>query len=70
MAKRKWSELSPKARKLIIVGGIAQVALISIAHADISRRTPEQVRGPKRMWRLLTLINFAGPIAYFVAGRR
>lgn len=70
MAKRRWSELSPKTRGVILVLGTVQVLLIGIAHADISRRAPEEIRGPKRLWRLATLVSFVGPIAYFVAGRR
>lgn len=70
MAKRRWSELSSRTRGVIVVMGAVQLLLIGIAHADLTRRAPEEIRGPKRMWRLLTLVNFVGPIAYFVAGRR
>jgi hypothetical protein len=68
-AKRQWKDLSPRARVAVIVGGAVQVALIALAHADLTRRTDAQVRGPKRMWRLITLINFVGPITYFAVGR-
>lgn len=70
MAKRKWKDLSPKTRKLLVAAGIAQVVLLSIAHGDLTRRSQDEVRGPKRAWRLITLIDFVGPIAYFIAGRR
>lgn len=69
-SKRSWKELSPKARALIIAAATLQIALISVAHADISRRPAEEIRGPKRMWRLISLINFVGPLTYFAAGRR
>lgn len=70
MAKRSWRELPPKTRRLIVAAGIVQVTLIGIAHADISRRPAEEIRGPKRLWRLISLVNFVGPLTYFVAGRR
>lgn len=67
--KKKWKDL-PKAVRLAILAAVAvQVALISIAHADITRRPDEQIRGSKRTWRLISLINFVGPIIYFRRGR-
>lgn len=69
-SKRSWKDLSPKMRALIIVAATVQIGLISVAHADISRRPAEQIRGPKRMWRLISLVNFVGPLTYFAAGRR
>ncbi|WP_308491558.1 hypothetical protein [Microbacterium terrisoli] len=69
MAKPRWNELSPGLRAVIVIAGVVQIGLIGAAHADLSRRADAQVRGPKRMWRLISLINYVGPIAYFVAGR-
>jgi len=68
-AKRQWKDLSPAARAAVVVGGVAQLALLALAHADLTRRTDAQVRGPKRMWRLISLVNFVGPITYFAVGR-
>lgn len=69
-SKSRWSDLSPGLKGLIIGLGIVQVGMIGVAHGDISRRPESEIRGPKRLWRLLTLINFAGPAAYFVYGRQ
>lgn len=69
MAKRKWRELSPAMRCSIMTLAAVQIGLIAAAHADISRRPADQIRGPKRLWRVATLLNFAGPIAYFAWGR-
>jgi len=30
----------------------------------------DQVKGPKALWRAVTLINFVGPLSYFALGRR
>lgn len=71
MAKKKtWKELSPAARIGVIAVGAAQLAFLAAAQRDISRRTPEQIRGPKIFWRLASLINFVGPGSYFIFGRR
>jgi hypothetical protein len=71
MAKR-WSDLSPGARKAIIVVGIAEAALKAAAAIDIKRRPADQIRGPKWAWAAGLVINSAGviPISYFVFGRR
>ena len=71
MAKR-WSDLSPRTRKLIIVGGVAEAGLKAAAAIDLKRRAADQVRGPKWAWFAGLLINSAGliPLSYFVFGRR
>ncbi len=48
---------------------IIQLVLIITALIDLVRR--EHTRGPKWVWALvILLINFIGPIIYFVAGRK
>jgi NADH:ubiquinone oxidoreductase subunit B-like Fe-S oxidoreductase len=71
MAKR-WSDLSPRTRKVIIVAGTAEAALKAAAAIDLKRRPADQVRGPKWAWFAGLLINSAGliPLSYFVYGRR
>jgi NADH:ubiquinone oxidoreductase subunit B-like Fe-S oxidoreductase len=71
MAKR-WSDLSPRTRKLIIVAGAAEVGLKAAAAIDLKRRPADQIRGPKWAWFAGLLINSAGliPLSYFVYGRR
>lgn len=70
MARRKWSELSNRQRWLVIGGGAVQVTLQAVALHDLRRRPVDDVRGPKGLWALATFINFFGPIAYLVLGRR
>lgn len=67
---KKWSELGPRARQAVITLGVLEVVLLVVAQIDISKRTPEQVRGSKGMWRALSFVNIIGPVAYFVRGRR
>jgi hypothetical protein len=71
MAKR-WSDLSPRTRQVIIVVGIAEAALKAAAAIDIKRRPAEQIRGPKWAWGAALIVNSAGivPLSYFVFGRR
>jgi len=47
---------------------LLQLALIIVALIDLARR--ERTRGPKWAWVLIiVLINFIGPIVYFIIGR-
>lgn len=71
MAKKKtWKEMSPAARTGFVVVGIAQMGMMLAAQRDISKRPAEQINGPKAAWRMAALINFIGPMGYFVLGRK
>jgi hypothetical protein len=54
---------------LLIPVLVIQLGLMVTALVDLVRRP--QTRGPKWAWALaILLINFIGPIVYFVAGRK
>lgn len=68
--KRRWKDLDEGQRRMVVVGAVIQVTLQLLALRDLRRRPKELVRGPKWAWVPATSVNFAGPIAYFVLGRR
>jgi hypothetical protein len=73
VAKKKWNELSPRARRFIIIGASFEGVLKVAALIDLVRRPAAQIRGTKARWAAaLVLINSVGavPIAYFLRGRR
>ena len=73
MTRKKWNELSPRGRRLIIAGGVFEGVLKLAALIDLARRPASEVRGPKVSWALaVSLINSVGaaPIAYLAYGRR
>ncbi|KQX66815.1 hypothetical protein [Angustibacter sp. Root456] len=73
MAKRRWSDLSERSQRLIIITGAVETLLKIAALVDLRRRPAEEVRGSKKLWgAVIVLANSAGavPIAYFVLGRR
>ena len=72
MARRtqRWSELSPRRRRAIVVLGVAQVSLQVCALVDLRRRPAAAVRGSKRLWAAASFVNWIGPLAYFAVGRR
>lgn len=72
-AKPKWSDLSARTRKVLIIGGTMEGLLKTAALIDLKRRPAGQVRGRKWMWALVVVVaNTVGiaPLAYFLFGRR
>src|SRR5664279_2416279 len=67
---RRWKDLSPRSRATIIAGAAVQFALLGAALADLRRRSPEAVNSPRKLWVAVSFVNFVGPLAYFVLGRR
>lgn len=62
-------ELIKQYLPLLIPVVLIQLALMITALVDLIRRA--QTRGPKWVWALvILLVNFIGPIIYFVAGRK
>ena len=73
MTRKRWSDLSPRTRRLIVIVGAYEALLKLAALVDLARRPASEVRGPKRRWAIaIALINSLGlvPLSYFVAGRR
>ncbi|MGC4112029.1 MAG: hypothetical protein QM747_16770 [Nocardioides sp.] len=54
-----------------VVVAVVAVEAVSAAFAfrDLARRSDEQVRGPKLLWRILIGINPGNSLAYWVLGR-
>ena len=55
-----------------VVLAIVAVETVSavFAYRDLARRSDEQVRGPKLLWRVVMALNPGNSIAYWVLGRR
>lgn len=73
MAAKRWDDLSPGMRRVVVVSAAVDGALRVAALVDLARRPEEAVRGSKRRWKAaLALLNSAGavPLAYFACGRR
>lgn len=71
--RQKWSDLSPRTRRVVMVMAALEGAVKVAALVDLARRPASQVRGSKAAWATaITLVNSAGavPLAYFVRGRR
>jgi hypothetical protein len=72
-ARRQWSDLSGRTRRLLAITAVAEGILKLAALIDLKRRPASQVRGPKWVWAtVVTVVSSAGvvPISYFLFGRR
>ncbi len=68
--QKKWSDL-PTAQKLAaLLVALVQYALLVAALWDMWHRPTEEINGDRRLWTAAAFVNFIGPIAYFVAGRK
>jgi hypothetical protein len=70
MENRRWSDFSTRQKVGSLVAASVQLALAATAWTDLARRPADQVNGPKGLWAVIIAVNFIGPIAYFVIGRR
>ena len=68
--RKRWSELSPRQQRSIVAAGAVQVLLAAAVLLDLRRRPSDQVRGRKKLWTAAAFVNFVGPLAYFLFGRR
>ncbi|MGY1679949.1 PLDc N-terminal domain-containing protein [Geodermatophilus sp. SYSU D01176] len=70
MAQRRWSDLGPRQRTVVLTAGALQLALAVPAWADLARRRPAEVVGRKGVWAAVIAVNWIGPLAYLRWGRR
>lgn len=68
--RKKWSELPTSAKAGTVLMGLIQLSLLAAALLDIRKRPAEQINGSKKLWTAVAFINWVGPIAYFVKGRK
>lgn len=62
--------IKPERRKYLIGLAVLELGFKLLAARDLQRRPTDAIRGSKRIWAPLLLVNFVGPLAYFVFGRR
>lgn len=71
MSKQKrWQDMTNSQKAAIILLSFLQFALLGAALWDIHQRPAEQISGRKALWTLAAFVNFVGPLAYFIFGRK
>jgi Phospholipase_D-nuclease N-terminal len=68
--KKRWEDFTPTQKKAIVLGGIAELVVTTIALRDLIRRPAGAVRGPKALWVLGSFVQPVGPLLYLTLGRR
>jgi hypothetical protein len=68
--KRRWKDLSPRARAAIIGAGVVQNGLLVATLVDLRRRPARKIRGDKRAWTAAAFVSWIGPLSYFAYGRK
>lgn len=66
----KVPRLNRTKKSILGILGLAQLGLATAAGLDLARRDPKRIHGPKAFWYSVLPINWLGPIAYFLAGRK
>jgi hypothetical protein len=72
-ARKPWSDLSQRTRRLLITAAVVEGILKVAALIDLKGRPASQIRGPKWMWASVVAVAASAgvvPISYFVFGRR
>ncbi len=69
-AKKRWKDLGAGRQCAVVLAACVQLGLQAAALRDLRQRTPAQVNGSKGKWVVASFINFAGPITYFLRGRK
>ncbi|HSZ38297.1 MAG TPA: hypothetical protein VK773_14480 [Acidimicrobiales bacterium] len=62
--------MTEKQKRVLTVGLVIHVIMLSLTWRDLSRRPAAAVRGKKGMWRLASLLNTSGSVSYWLFGRR
>lgn len=68
--RRRWRDLTPQQRRAISVAGTVQALLQAATWWDLWRRPADGVRGRKLAWFAASLVQWVGPLAYWVRGRK
>ncbi|ANE04067.1 hypothetical protein ccrud_07515 [Corynebacterium crudilactis] len=65
-----WLDLPTELRFPVIAAAVVEFAGKVSVWVSLNRRKQEEVRGPKWLWALLTVVNGVGPAAYWAFGRK
>jgi hypothetical protein len=60
----------PQKRLLAAIIVPIQIVLAALAWRDLARRTDDQVRGKKSVWRVFVSLNPGNSVIYWLFGRR
>jgi hypothetical protein len=63
--------MSGRPKRIALVALVlAEIGLAALTWRDLRRRPAEEIRGSKRLWRIISTINPGNSVAYWLVGRR
>ena len=67
----QWGSMNRKPNKLLLVAiGVGHLAIATLTWRDIRNRPEDEIRGSKRVWRVLSAANSANSAVYWLFGRK
>jgi hypothetical protein len=70
MLKKRWQDMTPFQQAGILILTIIQFSLLGAAQWDLRHHSAAELNGSKPFWLVAVFVNFIGPIAYFLFGRK
>lgn len=70
MERKSWANLTEQQKRTLSGAMSVQIVLLTLALIDIARRPKSDIKGSKPVWVLVSFVNFAGPVSYFIFGRK
>lgn len=70
LQSKRWSDLTTGQQTAIQIAAAVQISLLFAALWDMWHRPVEEINGDRRLWTLVSFVNFVGPLAYFALGRK
>jgi hypothetical protein len=68
--RKKWSDLTTGQQNSVRLAAVLQITLLAAALWDIWHRPADEIKGDRRLWTAISFVNYVGPIAYFLFGRK
>jgi hypothetical protein len=66
----RWMARPKPSPRLIATLAVAHLIVTSLVWRDLRRRTDDQIRGSKRIWRIASAANMSNSLAYVLIGRK
>ena len=70
MSNRKWADMSPTQKTVMLTLISVEVSLTATALVDLVRRPAAQIHGRKGVWALALFVQPVGPVAYLWTHRK
>lgn len=70
MSNRKWADMSPTQKTVMLTLISVEVSLTATALVDLVRRPADQIHGRKGVWALALFVQPVGPVAYLWTHRK